>query len=140
IKAIAQRVHLFAAVVAEGLNQLGYEIAHEVYFDTLHVKLGDRPATDVIGRAREQRINLRSAGPNGVIVALDETVTMADVHELLDAFTPRKPLPASGGLAEVDSRYDERFARTSPYLTHPVFNSYHSETEMLRFLKRLENK
>ena len=79
-----------------------------------------------------------------MIVALDETVTAADVDELLEIFAAgleRGAAPSVAKLApSVDSRYDERFARTTPFLTHPVFNRYHSETEMLRYIKRLESR
>jgi glycine dehydrogenase len=143
ITAIARQIHEHAATLAAGLEKLGYHLACDDYFDTLCVDMGSRPATDVIGAARSRGINLRAYGNAGVIVALDETVTPADVDELLEIFasgldgTP--PTVASLGLS-VDSRYDERFARTTPFFTHPVFNSYHSETEMLRYLKRLETK
>jgi glycine dehydrogenase len=74
-----------------------------------------------------------------VIVALDETVTEDDVQELLTLFG--QPAPEVSGLAaEVDDRFDERFARTSPFLTHPVFNTHHSETEMLRYMRTLESR
>src|SRR6185312_16306945 len=79
---------------------------------------------------------------NGVIIALDETVTDADVADLLEIIAGRKQrAPAVSELAKgTDDRYDERFARTSSFLTHPTFNSYHSETEMLRYMHRLQSK
>jgi glycine dehydrogenase len=142
LTAIARRIHEMAATLAAGLEQLGYSLTSDDYFDTISVELGDRPATDVVGAARARGINIRALGSSRVIVALDETVTPADVNELLEVFaTGHGDSPKFDALSpNVDTRYDERFARTTPFLTHPVFNSYHSETEMLRYLKRLESK
>jgi glycine dehydrogenase len=138
---IARRIHRMATLLADGLVRLGYELVHEVYFDTICVRLGDLPATDIVGRARAQNVNLRASGASAVVVALDETVTERDVADLLAIFAGRATVPSVNDLAgSLDDRYDERFARTSPFLTHAVFNSYHSETEMLRFLHRLESK
>jgi len=142
LTAIARRIHEMAATLAAGLEQLGYTLTSDDYFDTLSIELGDRPATDVVGAARARGINIRALGSSRVIVALDETVTPADVNELLEIFASgHGTAPKFDTLSpNVDTRYDERFARTTPFLTHPVFNSYHSETEMLRYLKRLESK
>ena len=73
--------------------------------------------------------------------AADSAPTAASVQELLTIFASGEPAPETTGLAaEVDDRYDERFARTSPFLTHPVFNTHHSETEMLRYMRTLESR
>jgi glycine dehydrogenase len=141
LTAIARRIHRHAAVLAAGLEQLGHTLASDVYFDTLCVELDGRTADEVIAAALARRINLRRAGDDRVIVALDETVTDDDVQELLAIFAGDAPAPETSGLAaEVDDRYDERFARTSPFLTHPVFNTHHSETEMLRYMRMLESR
>ena len=142
LTAIAKRIHALAATLAAGLERLGYSLTSGDYFDTISVEMGARPATDVIGAARARGINLRALGKSRVIVALDETVTAADVNELLEIFAAGiDAAPTVERLAaSVDARYDERFARTTPFLTHSVFHNYHSETEMLRYLKRLENR
>jgi len=144
LTAIARRIHELAATLAAGVEQLGYTLTSDDYFDTISVEMGDRPASDIIGAARARGINLRASGPDEsrVVIALDETVTSADVNELLELFAAghgKAPTIEALGTG-VDARYDERFARTTPFMTHPVFNSYHSETEMLRYLKRLESK
>ncbi|HMA25937.1 MAG TPA: aminomethyl-transferring glycine dehydrogenase, partial [Gemmatimonadaceae bacterium] len=141
LTAIARHIHAMAATLAAGLEKLGYALTADDYFDTISIELGARPVADVVKAARAKNINLRALGSR-VIVALDETVTPADVDELLEIFAMGKgTAPKFDALApSVDTRYDERFARTTPFLTHPVFNSYHSETEMLRYLKRLESK
>jgi glycine dehydrogenase len=141
LRAIATRIHSLTAMLAAGLEQLGYALTSNDFFDTLSVEMGDRPATDVIGAARAKLINLRALDNKRVIVALDETATEQDVNDLLEIFAVgHGECPKCKDLAKkVDARYDERFARTSQFLTHPVFNSYHSETEMLRYLHRLES-
>src|SRR5213075_3237274 len=86
--------------------------------------------------------NLRQAGPSSIIIALDETVSEKDLADLLTVLAGRKrEAPAIADLEKsADDRYDERFARTTPFLTHPTFSSYHSETEMLRYMHRLQAK
>ena len=141
IAAIATRIHRHTALLAAGLEQLGHTIEHDVYFDTLRVTLAGQTAADVVAAAAKRAINLRRVGDAGVIVALDETVSEDDVQELLTIFAGGQPAPETGGLAaELDDRFDERFARTSPFLAHPVFNTHRSETEMLRYMRGLEAK
>ena len=141
LTAIARRIHRHTAVLAAGLEQLGHTLASDDYFDTVCVELAGRSADAVIAAAAEREINLRRAGDARVIVALDETVTDDDVQELLSVFAGGEPAPETSGLAaDVDDRFDERFARTSAFLTHPVFNTHHSETEMLRYMRTLESR
>ena len=138
---IARRIHRRTAMLAAGLEQLGHTIEHDVYFDTLAVTLHGSTARDVMAEAARHEINLRRAGDARVIVALDETVTDDDVQRLLTIFAAGQPAPDTDGLSEVvDDRFDERFARTSAFLTHPVFNTHHSETEMLRYMRTLESR
>jgi len=144
LTAIAQDIHLHAATLAAGIEQLGYALTSDDYFDTICVEMGDRPASDIVGAARAKGINVRAIGESQVVVAFDETVTAADVDDVLEVFATgagKDEAPRASDLAKsVDARYDERFARTTPFFTHPTFNSYHSETEMLRYMKRLESK
>ena len=138
---IAHRIHRHAATLAAGLEQLGHTLASGDYFDTVCVELAGQTADDVVAAAAARAINLRKAGRDRVIVALDETVTEDDVQTLLTLFAAGQPAPETSGLAaEVDDRFDERFARTSVFLTHPVFNTHHSETEMLRYMRTLESR
>jgi glycine dehydrogenase len=141
LTAIARRIHQMAATLAAGLEKLGLSLTADDYFDTISVEVGEASIGEIIGAARAKGINLRALGSR-VIVALDETVTPADIDDLLAVFAAGKgTAPKFDALStSVDARYDERFARTTPFLTHSVFNSYHSETEMLRYLKRLESK
>jgi glycine dehydrogenase len=140
LTAIARRIHRHAATLAAGLEQLGFTVESDVYFDTLCIELDETLTQAALLAAADYRgINLRAEGDDRVIVALDETVTEDDVQELLTLFG--QPAPEVSALAaEVDDRFDERFARTSPFLTHPVFNTHHSETEMLRYMRTLESR
>jgi glycine dehydrogenase len=142
LTAIAERMHHLAATLAAGLEKLGYPLTSTDYFDTISVEMGHRPASDVVGAARAKGINLRASGSGSrVVVALDETCTPRDIDDLLEVFATGADAPKHATIAtDVDARYDERFARTSTFLTHSVFSSYHSETEMLRYMKRLETK
>jgi glycine dehydrogenase len=140
ITAIARRVHRFAEALARGVEQLDYTVKHEVFFDTVCVEVGHGLAASIVGRARAQKINVRQVGEHAVSVALDETVNETDLRDLLSVFAGgKREAPALETLfAELDDRYDERFARTSQFLTHAVFNTHRSETEMLRYMRRLE--
>ena len=141
LTAIARRIHRRAALLAAGLAQLGHSIASDVYFDTLCVELAGTSADDVMAAAARREINLRRVADGRIIVALDETVTDDDVQTLLSIFAAGDRAPETERLAEeLDDRFDERFTRTSAFLTHPVFNTHHSETEMLRYMRMLESR
>ena len=138
---IARRIHRRTALLAAGLEQLGHTLRSDVFFDTLSVELAGLSAHEVIAAAAQREINLRRADDGSLIVALDETVTDDDVQTLLTIFAGGNPAPETDGLAEdLDDRFDERFARTSEFLTHSVFNTHHSETEMLRYMRLLESR
>ena len=138
LRGIAQRIRKQTATLARGLEAGGNGIVHPTFFDTLRVD----PATgadEVLAAARAARINLRDFGDGTVGVSLDETVTPADLDDLLAVFG------AGGSSRELASSfepegYPPHLVRCSPFLTHPVFNSYHSETEMLRYIHRLESR
>ncbi len=143
LRRIARRVHALAAVLAEALRRLGYEVGKEPFFDTLRVELGGRsgrPADDLIRSAAERRFNLRRLGDNAVGIALDEAVTAAEVDELISLFDGGES--GTFSLEELAAGLDLEIAaphaRASEFLTHPVFSRYHTEHEMLRYIKRLE--
>jgi glycine dehydrogenase len=140
LKKIAQRVHLLTAVLAKGLEKLGCTLPHTEFFDTLRISLPGATAAEIIKLAESRRMNFRHLDDRTLGISLDETTTEHDVAEILAVFNGgRAPEFTVADLAaSVAGNYPELFTRTTEYLKHPVFNSYHSETEMLRYLKRLE--
>ena len=141
LKRIAQRVHRLTCVLAAGLEQKGLKRDNQFFFDTLTLDVGGMQ-TAILESAKAARINLRILGRGKLGISLDETSSAQTVEQLLSIF-----LGADHGLsvAELDAGsvpegIPADLRRTSAYLTHPVFNSHHSETDMLRYLKRLENK
>ncbi len=137
IKTIAQRVHFLTRTLAHGLSIRGLEIENETFFDTITVRTDS--LSEILNRSREARLNLRIVDQHRVGVSLDETTTLQDVATLLSVLTGQNGEVELAGL-DNDSAIPDELVRESEYLTHPVFNRYHSETEMLRYLKRLENK
>lgn len=138
---IAQRVHRLTELLAAGLRKLGYKASEEPYFDTLLVTTGDQ--TSAIHQAAQLvGVNLRSIDETHVGLSLDETTEVADVEQLWQIFALQQPVDFR--LAEFDdseaSVIPARLQRTDSVLTHPVFNSYHSETEMLRYIRQLADK
>ncbi len=137
---IASRVHQFTTVLAEGVRRLGFGIAHDEFFDTIRVELGDRKASEILDAATSRRINLRAITDNAVCIALDETVSEADLVALLEIFGGSGDLIPELLAAGADSRYDERFKRATPFMQHAVFNTHRSETELLRYMRKLESR
>ncbi len=134
LTSIARRIHALTNKLAEALLFHGWKITHSTYFDTLTIEAGDRQAA-IIKNASELELNLRQF-PNGDLgISLDETTTEEDVARLISIFGES----GSGPIVENKS-LPKTFQRTSSFLTHPVFNTHHSETELLRYLKRLENR
>jgi glycine cleavage system P protein (glycine dehydrogenase) len=141
IRAIAQRVHAHAKLLERELAKIGVRQLNAQYFDTLRLETADA------GRLRQAavaaRINFRYRPDGGVNVALDETVTLDDLDAIAGVFAAAQkiePIAIRRSTAGLSSDYPEPLARTTPYLSHPVFNTYRSETQMMRFLRRLERK
>jgi glycine dehydrogenase len=140
LKTIAQRVHRLTAILAEGLRQLHHAVPTASFFDTITVHTGGH-TQDIHAAARSQSVNLRLIDDGSVGVALDETSTRADVEALWNIFAVGKPLPSFAALENtVAERIPPTLTRSSAFLTHPVFNSHHSETQMLRYLRALADK
>jgi glycine dehydrogenase len=137
LRQIAQRVRLLTLLLAELLREAGYTVNAGPVFDTLKITGGPRSQAQIRTAAEAQRINLRYYGDGATGLALDETVTVAELHTLAAIFgTQAVDLP--GRAAALDLTYPAPFQRTSDYLTHPVFNSYQTEHEMLRYIYRLQ--
>ncbi|MDP9179217.1 MAG: aminomethyl-transferring glycine dehydrogenase [Gemmatimonadota bacterium] len=142
LRRIALRVHQYAAILAEGMKRLGHGIAHEDFFDTIRVELNGAGADDIVESAAARGINLRYMDVTSVCIALDETIREQDLTALLEVFGVKggAPLSVDELVDSADTRYDERFNRTTPFLTHPVFNTHRSETELLRYMRKLESR
>jgi glycine dehydrogenase len=139
LQAIAAGIHDTAGAVARALTALGYRQTNAAYFDTLWI---EGAAVEAVRKAAEARgINFRYA-PSGIGIAFDETVSAADAQEVVDVFAEAAgvPAPALAIGARSAAALPEALRRTSSYLTHPVFNSHHSETQMMRYIRSLERK
>ena len=128
LRAIAERVHCLTGILAASLRAAGVPVAHDHFFDTLRVT-----APGALERAAASGINLRDLGDGDVGIALDETVGDGELAELLHLFGAEQATPHGDALPAA-------LERASPFLEHPVFNQYHSETEFMRYLHRLETK
>ncbi|MEA2694416.1 MAG: glycine dehydrogenase, partial [Acidobacteriota bacterium] len=146
LKRIARRVHALTLTLAAGLSRLGYHLSDEPVFDTLRVELPKGSASDLMKVAEGRDINLRRLAERAVGVALDEATTAEDVARLLDLFagavggTAADVHELAAGLDAGALGYAAPHGRTSEILTHPVFHRFHTEHEMLRYIKRLESR
>lgn len=142
LRKIATRIHKLTRVLANGLEKLGYKVTSKPYFDTIKVDLEQLTAAEIISYAEGREINLRHFNQHSIGISLDETVTLEDIKDILEIFHKGKPCPFQ--IEELISMegndLNPELIRSSDFLTHPVFNSYHTETEMLRYIKRLEAK
>ncbi|EHW0635197.1 aminomethyl-transferring glycine dehydrogenase [Vibrio vulnificus] len=140
IRTIARRTHHMTAILAAGLTKSGYELAHNAFFDTITINTGDNTQA-LYAKAQAADINLRLL--DGQIgISFDETTTVADIDALFAIFDVKESVNAlSTDISGNEfAAIPEACRRTSRFLTHPVFNTHHSETQMMRYLKQLENK
>lgn len=142
IRKIAERVHFMTNVLADGLKRLGFKLGHEVFFDTLLVDIGSVSREAILNAANAKKINLRVAGEKTIGITLDESVSAQDLRDLLQVFARDTKINFTlEELAEKKfSSYSNNVARSSSYLTHAVFNSHHSETELLRYMHSLQSR
>ncbi|MBE4578860.1 glycine dehydrogenase (aminomethyl-transferring) [Vibrio navarrensis] len=140
LRTIARRTHHMTAILAAGLTKTGFELAHNAFFDTITINTGDQTQA-LYAKAQAADINLRLL-EGQIGISFDETTTVADVEALFAIFGVNEAVNAlSSDIASNEfAAIPENCRRTSEYLTHPVFNTYHSETQMMRYLKKLENK
>ncbi|NOI74630.1 aminomethyl-transferring glycine dehydrogenase [Vibrio coralliilyticus] len=140
LRTIARRTHHMTAILAAGLTKSGYELAHNSFFDTITINTAGK-TEELYAKAQAVDINLRKLdGKLGV--SFDETTTTGDIEALFAVFGVKEEINAlSSEIAGNEfAAIPEALRRTSEYLTHPVFNTHHSETQMMRYLKQLENK
>lgn len=138
LKQIAERTHALTVLLAAGLAELGIEAEQHTFFDTVTLRTGAHTA-GLHAKARAAGINLREVDAERVGISLDETTRQADVEALWGLFDG--PAPSFEALlARCDARLPEGLRRQSTFLAHPVFNRYHSETELMRYLRKLADK
>jgi glycine dehydrogenase len=139
LKNIAQRIAILTQTVAEEIEARGFELVSDKFFDTIVVKVEN--ITPYKTKAERQQINLRYIDNNLIGISLDETITVDDLYDLINCFENDVD-PVAFDIEE-DAELNHiplNLSRTSSFLTHPVFNTHHSETQMMRYIKSLENK
>ncbi len=138
IKAIANSVHKGTFIVAEELKKLGYIVKTKLFFDTILV---DADSESIKAVAEKREINFRYVNANTVALSLDQTIEPEDLKDIVAVFAEAaEKTPVIIDVQESKILSNSVLARKSAFLTHPVFNTYHSESEMMRYIKRLENK
>lgn len=145
IKTIAERTHNLTAKLNNGLKQLGFLQVNKLFFDTLKIDAGSKQKLDEIKKKFESaEINLRFFDDKYIGISIDETTTDADIEELLKIFSElsgkKTSMVAGGSTGGNGVGFPDALKRKSAFMTHPVFHVNHSETEMLRYMKKLENK
>src|SRR5439155_1111016 len=137
--AIGERVHRLTSQLVDGLRALGLKIANENFFDTIHIEVESSAVT--LEHAQKAGCNLRALGPRAVGVSFDETTTERDIEILMSIFRGTRVRDlADDDLGEPPIHIPQSAIRSSQFLTHPVFNAHDTETEMLRYLKKLESR
>ncbi|OMJ30353.1 Glycine dehydrogenase (decarboxylating), mitochondrial [Smittium culicis] len=145
LKNIANSIHRFTVALAELINKTEHNVVHNKFFDTLLIQTNGKSAKDIIDIAESKGINLRLVDDGHIGISLDETVTLNDIKDLASIFgadfsSIDSILPDLPQTAAVSHNIPVNLTRQTKILEHPVFNKYHSETEMLRYLTLLQNK
>jgi len=139
LRAIAERVHRLTSQLTQGLRALGLTVMHENFFDTIRVEV--ESSSTIIEHAEKAGCNLRPFGPRAVGISFDETTTSRDIELLMSIFRGTHVRNfADDDLGEPPIRIPQSAIRNSDFLTHPIFNTHDTETEMLRYLKKLESR
>ena len=146
LKAIAERVHGLSALLAQELEKLGCRQLNDLFFDTIHIQLPDGKGNGLVQKAAlAAGVNFRYSGSSSVHISLDETTRLEDVEQIISIFgTALGTSPETVSIDDAPDRLTEisnnGLARTSAYLTHPVFHEHRTETKMLRYIYSLEKK
>jgi glycine dehydrogenase len=141
LRAIAERVHRLTSQLADNLRSLGFEIGHEHFFDTIRIELGAKESDLMLERAAKAGCNLRLLSSTAVGVSLDETTTSIDIELLMSIFRGTHVRDfADEEMAEPPLRIPSFAIRHSSFLSHPVFNTHDTETEILRYMRKLESR
>lgn len=136
IRKIAHRIHLRAVQCAQSLIKSGFNIAYNQFYDTLFVNIEKEKIAEIVDAGYRKGINF-GFDEQGIRIAMNETTGVEDINDILHCFGIKEGIDAN---AEHTSPISSGLHRQSPYLTHPIFNTYHSESQLMRYLKKLENK
>ena len=142
LEKIAQRINQCARLLGKGIEKLGYTVLHGTFFDTLRVQIGDEELGKVLERTEKLQINLRQIDSRDLGITLDETTGRGDLEKILSALEggENRSLEERGLEIPEQPHWEEPLRRKSAFLTHPVFNSHHSETEIMRYMNRLQER
>ncbi|MTB49611.1 aminomethyl-transferring glycine dehydrogenase [Lewinella sp. W8] len=143
--AIAKRTHHFTVLLADTLTKAGFSLASEYFFDTLHIDVSPEKKMKIRHRAETEGYNFYYPVEGGIRISFDETVATSDLQAVCRIFDAELDYPGAelndeGGVTGVHDQLPASLFRTSEFLTHPNFTEYRTETKMMRYLKRLENK
>lgn len=138
LRKIAQRTHGLAKLLAEALKSSGNKQINKNYFDTLKIEISDKEA--VKNKAEELKLNLKYFESDHIGISLDETTTLEDIKQLFTLFSNGNEFDFELAASNLEASWSAGIQRESGYMEHPVFHKYHAEHEMLRYIKRLENK
>jgi glycine dehydrogenase len=139
IKHIATRIHLLTSILAKGIESLGFKINTANYFDTISIAADKGKQSEIRALAESKNVNLRYE-ENSIGISLDETVSKEDILTLLSVFNKGVAVNVNIAVDTVSYNFQKSLVRTSKYLTHPVFNTYHTETKILRYIRKLESR
>jgi glycine dehydrogenase len=137
---IAQRIHRLTRILAKGIQQLGHEIVHNNFFDTIRVRPATVSVPAILKTATENKFNFRRFDDGTIGITLDEVTDQVEIETLLSIFSTGMKTPARPINEDNQPDSFRGLKRTSSFLQHPVFNKHHSETEMLRYIKKLESR
>tara|TARA_B100001093_G_scaffold305440_1_gene291390 strand:+ start:98408 stop:101326 length:2919 start_codon:yes stop_codon:yes gene_type:complete len=149
IRNIGKKIHSLTATLSEGLTQLGYHQLNEVYFDTLLINIGNVSKENIITYAEDAKVNLNYIDDHTLSISIDETDNLENINDLLEIFANSCNHSDSsdlisevlkGDYTQATALVPENLYRKSSFMQHDIFNKYHSETEMMRYIKMLENK
>lgn len=142
LKQIAESIHQKTKLLADRIAELGHDVLTKVYFDTLRISLSGKSADEVRKTAEKVQINFRYYDNGDIGISVDELTTEKDIDNIIKILTPPVYAKVTTGKNETKRaiHFNQKLKRELDYLTHPTFNLYHSETEMMRYLHRLEMK
>ena len=150
LRKISKNIHLLTATLAEGLLQLGYKQLNNTYFDTLKISIGNVSMQNIRTYAEDSKMNFNYINEKTLSISIDEKDDLSNINDILKVFAKRAVIMLipdnlitevlSGDYTQAEARIPETLYRKSSFLEHDVFNTYHSETEMMRYIKSLENK